>query len=710
VQARWHVFQGVQPDLIPAWRPIGVKPPTDPMEIESVVDAMSAIQTGALLESLGFTVVFGELNALIPRAAPRPKFFTPEQGLNKQITGESYVAYLLALECAVRLAEASDAFVVNMSFGLDPSLWTYDPDEPFNLATRTISARGGIVVAAAGNFGQNGLSPWSRPPWVLAVGACTASGEQVEPYSSIGNPEQPQNRPWVVAHGELPNGKKGTSFAAPRVALIARIFSVAVAQLARISGWPAGTLSKVAATIVRNLIAQSSKPLNAPVHAAGSGRIEEEASIAWISSVSAKDVSAHFPQELVPVETAWRQAVKLALGEGEGPTAGGLRPTAMMIDQDMWWSRNATVPGFWPNPYAPPPMGYTRRRSIRGRFFDTVGLSLNGITSFELDMNPVVKRGKFLRVGPEEQFQRIGDALAQAKKFDVIHIMPGTYTESLVVPSNVAIVGTKDQTRLTHPTDIPLVLSETRNVHIEGLIVDSPERSALGMLGAQNVGFEHCMFSGSRAISVVRSSRITFRNCLASSPNTAIYLLFCYDIELWQVLLRATSVCVVAFGSAVDAKLCEFHSTGTAILTVPPGQPWPELCGGMDRRGNVSIHDLDSQISFALPLAVMFGSTDRLPDPEGLFMDRLRNTVLRECILDGKQYVVIGLLRNLVVLDHCTYPSSKKFGQLQLGPILFDLEQFDAAAAEQLVQKHIARPQILSKPLEGTRKRWQFWK
>src|SRR5262249_25277247 len=88
--------------------------------------------------------------------------------------------------------------VVNMSVGAGvyESYWT----DPLTLACRTLTEKGIVVVAAAGNMGKNGAGnlQWGgitapgNAPWVLTVGASSTMGtltrldDQMAPYSSSG--------------------------------------------------------------------------------------------------------------------------------------------------------------------------------------------------------------------------------------------------------------------------------------------------------------------------------------------------------------------------------------------------------------------------------------------------------------------------------------------------------------------------------------------
>lgn len=128
--------------------------------------------------------------------------------------------------------------VINLSVGPVSAAHPYLANDLVNIVTM-LSAHHVLVVLAAGNCGQLGegtMSAWARAPWVLAVGAASdEEGTILAPYSSRGTADDPNSGPDVVAYGRssLPPFPQGTSFAAPRVAHLARLITAAMAQLGR---------------------------------------------------------------------------------------------------------------------------------------------------------------------------------------------------------------------------------------------------------------------------------------------------------------------------------------------------------------------------------------------------------------------------------------------------------------------------------------------
>ena len=125
---------------------------------------------------------------------------------------------------------------VNMSFGPKEVGNEYNAlRDAINWATRAISGTV-LPVAAAGNEsrsadGRATTSEWAKPQWVVSVGATADRGGQVlASYSSTGSADDPGSGPDVVSIGEpsLNSEKRGTSFAAPRVADAAADFACAL--------------------------------------------------------------------------------------------------------------------------------------------------------------------------------------------------------------------------------------------------------------------------------------------------------------------------------------------------------------------------------------------------------------------------------------------------------------------------------------------------
>lgn len=94
------------------------------------------------------------------------------------------ISILEGFDAILALADEDNIRVVNCSFGVDG---LFDPDDPVNIATKTLFHRGITVVMAAGNDGPRpgSLSPYSVAPWVIGV-AGLAGDREVASFSSRG--------------------------------------------------------------------------------------------------------------------------------------------------------------------------------------------------------------------------------------------------------------------------------------------------------------------------------------------------------------------------------------------------------------------------------------------------------------------------------------------------------------------------------------------
>jgi hypothetical protein len=135
---------------------------------------------------------------------------------------DAYLKLLLGIDFCI----SHDIDALNLSVGPDTNE-PFDPNSPFQIATRTAYERGIPVIVAAGNRGpaQGTLRPLAQAPWVIAVGATDTDGRLLE-SSSRGTPGGAC--PTVVSDGtpgplaapaerQWPEWKAGTSFAAPMV-------------------------------------------------------------------------------------------------------------------------------------------------------------------------------------------------------------------------------------------------------------------------------------------------------------------------------------------------------------------------------------------------------------------------------------------------------------------------------------------------------------
>jgi hypothetical protein len=129
-----------------------------------------------------------------------------------------------------RWAAPAQISVLSVSMG-PPDVLPTEPNDPLVLALWTMSQTH-VVVVAAGNHGPAAatMNPWARGDHVLAVGATDGTG-RLWNGSSRGRPDGGQGGPHLVADGTAGDGSIGTSFAAPRVAVLGLFCAALVEQL-----------------------------------------------------------------------------------------------------------------------------------------------------------------------------------------------------------------------------------------------------------------------------------------------------------------------------------------------------------------------------------------------------------------------------------------------------------------------------------------------
>jgi hypothetical protein len=120
-------------------------------------------------------------------------------------------------------------FMAAVSLSLQaPRGEVFDPEDPFNVATRAASKFVPIVIAA-GNYHEpmssreGTMSAWAQASWVISVGATDSEdGGKLASVSSRGSPDREFSGPTVVAWGRSLTAPSDvgirTSFATPRIA------------------------------------------------------------------------------------------------------------------------------------------------------------------------------------------------------------------------------------------------------------------------------------------------------------------------------------------------------------------------------------------------------------------------------------------------------------------------------------------------------------
>ncbi|MFX1271393.1 MAG: S8 family serine peptidase [Promethearchaeota archaeon] len=143
--------------------------------------------------------------------------------LNAKVLASTGIATTGAVVAAIYWAVDQNCSVINLSLGATPGV-----GDPIEQAVEYAFNRGVVVVAAAGNEGDNGLAgnTINTPgvfEHVLSVGGLDIFGEPAD-YTSYGPTSARYMKPDLCAPGYFDSGNSryfGTSFATPRVAAAA---------------------------------------------------------------------------------------------------------------------------------------------------------------------------------------------------------------------------------------------------------------------------------------------------------------------------------------------------------------------------------------------------------------------------------------------------------------------------------------------------------
>ncbi|VWD34740.1 hypothetical protein BLA39750_04919 [Burkholderia lata] len=163
----------------------GIGPPVSLPLIDGVALALKAADATALAQQPGIVQVW---------YVPRPLFGT-------------YVHVIQSFQYIETMAKPPEP--VNLSLGPPGEVMPLNShiEEPMNEATRRMSARGFIIVFAAGNYynsiapNPGVINPWCLPEWVICVGAARPDLKGLWSGSARGKSEDPSTWPDVVANG-----------------------------------------------------------------------------------------------------------------------------------------------------------------------------------------------------------------------------------------------------------------------------------------------------------------------------------------------------------------------------------------------------------------------------------------------------------------------------------------------------------------------------
>jgi hypothetical protein len=196
--------------------------------------------------------------------------------LNAKVLASTGVATAAGVIAAIFWAVEQNCSVINLSLGATPGI-----GDPIEEAVEYAFAHGAVVVAAAGNEGDNGLAgnTINSPgvfEHVLSIGGLNDFGEPAG-YTSYGPTSARYMKPDLCAPGYFDSGNAryyGTSFATPRV-------SAAAAELMAFS--IRNNITYTPGAIMTALV-KGADPLDEPEYVVGSGVLNLEASKGLLQS------------------------------------------------------------------------------------------------------------------------------------------------------------------------------------------------------------------------------------------------------------------------------------------------------------------------------------------------------------------------------------------------------------------------------------------
>ena len=579
-----------------------------PKELIDKITAICAIDNTQ--KSIRFFPQFGLVVILAPDNLdhrlldlPGVAYVLIPQPIGGSSTGIWYVNLLSAWDYVIARSADFEGVAVNLSLGPPPS--TFDPNEPMNRATRVAHERGIIVIAAAGNRGEEGnntMTPWAAADWVISVGATDINGRRVESYSSRGVPGHPTMHPTVVAAGmqEPPSEAVGTSFAAPQVTDIVMFLAAFLLALWKGAGQPVAELKKIISNVIGSCLLHMARPVRDERHVCGAGFVSLNIALEFLRNLDVSQLSVMLPQP------EWLSERFLKSAQ-EGLTLAPLdflaknRLARISVDTTYEWSRACFVPGLLRMQNY-----FLLREGDRfdpGEYFDVASREVGEAEFIEISILPHGQRARHLLVSREKTgaFRTITEAIASAGEWDIIHVEPGLYVESLQLKSGITLHGQKG---VVIHNPYPVTLDKVKDVALVNLeiLAEGPRCSAVTISSTRNVTLINCKLvsKGGNALNVYCSARCLLDRCAMFGEINAAYFAFGSEFSIQNCEIEGRKEGLLLYATSATVSRCQISGqNGHAIFFIQPGPRWHNP----DEKLLVYVHPMGSSLLTAVDVS-----------------------------------------------------------------------------------------------------------
>lgn len=501
-----------------------------------------------------------------------------------------YIRLLAAWDYAIGLLDGYDQAVITMSLAspiVDPS--RYSADEPINRATFVANARGYCVVVSAGNrgeFGDDTMSLWARSDWVVSAAAAKADG-QIEPYSSRGIPGDARVHPTLAAEGVQPaSGEFGTSFAAPRVADVAFMLIGFALGLARAAKLDERKLRPEMPQIVRALLTGMARSIPGTArHEAGAGFVDPTIAAEFFRTLTLDRLCALWPPFKNAIDA---KAFGLARDWAMGSRSVIAPPKLALvnINTTFEWSIPSYTPGL-----------LQFNKCYMYRMFDVlestddfdVASTAIGVSRLVgIGIEKVLRNQRQLVVNPGAKgcYQSIAEAVAAAKDWDVVHVMPGTYVETLNLKSRLTLLGGNGVV-IRHDSQSPINMAGAHDVALIDVSLEcaASRKPAVRLEGTRKTVFRNCAIrsAGGNAIDAVSAQRLFAYNCRIEGGVNGVYAVFSSQTQFYKSTIHGRGTGLLfydasgaVFGCSVTADIGDavfFVPRKRRLVTEEPGGP-----------------------------------------------------------------------------------------------------------------------------------------